>query len=352
MRLRPTSFRSWPTGRIILCGLAVVLLGAVAPWPARAMAPATGLAAQNPVLSIQQASLRLWPEYDDPGLLVIFAGAFTNTVSFPQKVAFPLPAGARGIQATAQDDAGGLLSQPWDSSGGKLTYTLPTPSFQVEYYVDRPPAGNQRELSYAFEVPYPIESLVVSVQQPARSTGFSLSPAPESSSQESDGFTYSRFSRQHLQAGDRIAFTIRYSKPDQAPSVTAAPASSAQSDDQVTAASSARSTPPWLPYVLIGLGVVGLAGAGVYWFTFQRRVNVGPVRGRAGDRPAARVPSIPAVRPRAGVAARPASAVGAGAPPAVGQENTVHGIAYCTQCGHPLGPGDRFCSQCGTTARR
>ena len=50
-------------------------------------------AAQGPGLAIDEASLRLWPEYDDPGLLVILSGTFTGTGAFPQKVAFPVPAG-------------------------------------------------------------------------------------------------------------------------------------------------------------------------------------------------------------------------------------------------------------------
>jgi len=49
----------------------------------------TPAAAQGPALAIDQASLRLWPEYDDPGLLVILSGTFTGTAKFPQQVAFP-----------------------------------------------------------------------------------------------------------------------------------------------------------------------------------------------------------------------------------------------------------------------
>ncbi len=123
--------------------------------------------AQSTDLSIQQASLQLWPEYDDPGLLVIFSGDFADTATLPQQVVFPLAAGARNIQATANDPASGLLSQQWQLDGDKLTYTLPQSGFQIEYYVDRPPSGNAREIKHTFEAPYPIKSLQIAIQQPA-----------------------------------------------------------------------------------------------------------------------------------------------------------------------------------------
>ena len=134
---------------------------------------AAPIVAQGPGLAIDQASLRLWPEYDDPGLLVIFSGAFTGTATFPQKVAFPVPAGARGIQATVIAANGDLLSQPWQIVDGKLTYTLPEPAFQIEFYLDRPASSNRRDIGFTFETAYPIKNLAVSLQQPARATGFS-----------------------------------------------------------------------------------------------------------------------------------------------------------------------------------
>lgn len=295
-------------------------------WPALWWAPAllivclllagTTVAAQAPALTIDQASLRLWPEYDDPGLLVILSGVFTGTASFPQQVAFPIPANARGIQATYVGDDGELYSQPWQLVDGKLTYSLPRPQFQIEFYLDRPPSGNQRELSYTFETPYAINTLAVSLQQPARATGFSATPQPAESFQGSDGFTYYTFTRSGLKAGERLPVTMRYTKNDQGLSVAqakldaGAPASAAAQK-----AASAGALPIWLPYVLIGLGVAALVAAGGYWY-FRMRP------------PAAAV----------------ASATGRPRPP----DNPAGGKAvFCTQCGHRFGPEDRFCAQCG-----
>ena len=172
------------TPRFVLGGLALLSLVAIF-----VVGLASPVGAQGPGLAIDKASLRLWPEYDDPGLLVILSGNITGTTKFPQQVAFPIPANARGIQATFIDANGDLLSQPWQIVDGKLTYSLPSPDFQIEYYLDRPAGGNQRDINFAFESPYPIRALEVAAQQPARASAFAMTPQSQRSVQGSDGFT-------------------------------------------------------------------------------------------------------------------------------------------------------------------
>jgi hypothetical protein len=285
---------------------------------------AAPIVAQGPGLAIDQASLRLWPEYDDPGLLVIFSGAFTGTATFPQKVAFPVPAGARGIQATVIAANGDLLSQPWQIVDGKLTYTLPEPAFQIEFYLDRPASSNRRDIGFTFETAYPIKNLAVSLQQPARATGFSATPQPEQSLQGSDGFTYYAINRADVAAGARLPFNLRYTKNDQGLSVAQARLdTTAPAPAPGTASPGATSggLPQWLPILLIGLGVAALAGAVGYWF----------LRVRPADSPA----PAPA-RKRSGSQAKPG-------PPG----KTI----FCTQCGRQFAAGDRFCANCGAARR-
>lgn len=280
--------------------------------------------AQAPGLVIQQASLQLWPEYDDPGLLVIFSGRFTDTVAFPQQVAFPLPAGARDIQATMQDASGTLLVQPWQNVNGKLTYTLPGPAFHVEYYLDRPPSGNERELNYTFEAAYPILGLEVLLQEPARAIGFSATPQPERSFPGPDGFIYHQLTRLNLAAGDRLPITIRYTKTDQGPSVMDTKLTGSPSAPQPTAGSPAPRETRWLALALIGLGGAALTGAVVYWLLQRRR---------------------PSPIPEPGSRSKPVA-------PASGRVGRDSKSAFCTQCGRQLGPDDRFCGSCGTPRRQ
>ena len=284
------------------------------------------VSAQGAGGTISQASLRLWPEYDDPGLLVILSGSFTGTTSFPQKVAFPIAPNARGIQATVIGTNGELLSQPWEIVNGKLTYTLSQPDFQIEYYLERLPSGNQREVNYTFEAPYAMQALEISIQQPARATGFAITPPAERSTQGGDGFTYYLSGRTNLAAGDKLPFSIRYTKTDQGLSV-AQTQLNANPPANIPAATGAAAggAPGWLAYVLIGLGLGALAGTLIYWYVIRDSRNTTP------SRAAARLPAK----------VRPSNQALAGPPlarPAV----------FCTQCGHSLQPNDRFCAQCGT----
>lgn len=306
------------TPRLILGGL--TLLSFVVIFVLGLASPS---GAQGTGLTIDKASLRLWPEYDDPGLLVILSGALTGTTKFPQQVAFPIPANARGIQATFIDANGDLLSQPWQIVDGKLTYSLPSSDFQIEYYLDRPAGGNQRDINYSFESPYPIRALEVAAQQPARASAFAMIPQSQRSAQGSDGFTTYYVDRANVSAGEKLPINIRYTKNDQGLSVAQAKIddTASSSDPNPTGAASGRKSTDWLPILLIGLGVALLVGAGAYWF----------LRIRPTPAPAA----VPAKTQLSKTKALPQSARSTNA-------------IFCTQCGHQLGSSDRFCAQCGT----
>ena len=307
------------TPRLILGGLALLSLVVIF-----FLGLALPIGAQGTGLAIDKASLRLWPEYDDPGLLVILSGNITGTMKFPQQVAFPIPANARGIQATFIDANGDLLSQPWQIVDGKLNYSLPSPDFQIEYYLDRPAGGNQRDISYSFEFPYPIRVLEVAAQQPARASAFAMTPQSQRSVQGSDGFTTYLVDRANVSAGDKLPINIRYTKNDQGLSVAQAKIDNTGSSGSANpiGATSGRNSTDSLPILLIGLGVALLAGAGIYWFL--------------------------RIRPTPAPAPTPAKAQASSKADPAPQPARSTNAAFCTQCGRQLGSADRFCAQCGT----
>lgn len=311
-----TARRSLPAGVLVVI---VFLLAAIVP-----------AAAQEPDKIIRDATLQLWPEYDDPGLLVIYSGTFTDTVTFPQEIAFPLPENARGIQATARETDGRLITQQWRVVDGRLVYTLPGPGFHIEYYLDRPPSGDERDISHAFETPYGIDSLDIRVQKPARATEFSLTPPPDSSIVGDDGLTYAIVRKSNLKPGDKLDLTLRYTKPDQG--LTSAPSAAAQTaptpQPETAQASGERSGfGSWLPYLLIGVGLLALIAAAVYWLTRRR--------------------GSPTSRPGESSSQAPKTA-----PPDVPVRANSREAPFCTQCGRQFGPDDRFCANCGTPRQR
>ncbi len=315
-----------PAGAAILIFTVVLLL---------TVAPVLPAGAQNSPV-IQQAELRLWPEYDDPGLLVIFSGSFESKTAFPLQVVFPIPSGARNVQATFKDESGTLINRPFEIKDDQLTYELPAADFHFEFYLDRAPSGDERTIAYTLDSPYAVRSLSVAVQQPARATGFTLIPAAEDSQQGSDGLTYHILNRQNLAAGESIDLVLKYTKPDTgltapqlAVTTTDSPVQSGATQTTTTSGSAA-----WLPWLLIGLGVVLLAASLTYWILSQRR-NASPSLSASGrtagagrSRPANTRPSAPHIT-------------------AAAQQTAT----YCTHCGHQLRAEDRFCSQCGTPRR-
>lgn len=300
-----------------------------------AVAPVLPAGAQNSPV-VQQAELRLWPEYDDPGLLVIFSGSFESKTAFPLQVAFPIPAGARNVQATYKDESGTLINLPFEVGDGKLTYELPAADFHFEFYLDRAPSGDERTISYTLDSPYAVQSLSIAVQQPARATGFTLTPAAENSQQGSDGLTYHILSRQSVAAGETIDLVLKYTKPDTG--LTAPQLAVTTTDSPVQSGApettTASGSAPWLPWLLIGLGVVLLAGSLTYWILSQRR-NARPPHSISGRTAGASAMTPAGNRP--------------GAPNIMGAAQQT--AVYCTNCGHPLRSADRFCSQCGTPRR-
>jgi hypothetical protein len=314
-------------GRAALLALLVVAI----------IAPAA-VFAQAPAPTIETAELRLWPEYDDPGLLVIFSGDFAAGTATPLNVAIPISAGARNVQATYQDASGTLINRPFELTDGTLTYELPASSFHIEYYVDRDPSGDDRQIKYVFEAPYAINALRVAVQQPARSSGFTLTPVADTTEQGTDGLTYHVFTRQNLAAGETLEIGANYTKTDTGlsrPQLSVTDTEAAPSAEPPVAATSPTD---WLPWVLIGAGVALLVGILVYWLLSRRQAEPAP-------EPAARPVTRSAAsgqKPLPTVSARPAQS------PSTASERPT---AFCHNCGNALKADDKFCSQCGTPRR-
>jgi hypothetical protein len=313
--------------------LALLIITLIAPLAAHAQTGA-------PV--IENAELRLWPEYDDPGLLVIFSGNFAEGTTFPLRAAFPLSEGARNIQATYQDASGTLINRPFEITDGKLTYELPSGAFHYEYYVDREPSGNARQITYVLDAPYAINNLRITAQQPRGATDFALAPAAETTQQGTDGLTYHVVNRANVAAGEKLEIGVSYTKTDTSLSLPqlAVTSTGVAADDAAAAAVVSTSAADWLPWLLIGVGVALLAGILIYWLISRRQPEPEPV----APAPAPRRAAAPSARPLPTVPARPA-------PPSAPQGAPTGPAAFCHSCGNALKAEDRFCSQCGTPRR-
>ncbi|HID61262.1 MAG TPA: zinc-ribbon domain-containing protein [Anaerolineae bacterium] len=285
--------------------------------------------AQGPTdLRLEQVHVSVWPEYDDPRLLILYEGAFVDDGGFPRAVEFPVPLGIDVNQAAGLTPDGRYLRQTYQIipqyGYALLRYELPIPAFFFEYYYDPIKGETDKTIDWWLRSRYPIADLEVNVQQPLKATGFTISPTADLINVGQDGFKYHLFSHRTLDAGEEMRLRISYTRADPEPSVTRQPFVEPDTAAPATAPVPGQGLNPAALFVV--MGAAGLLVAGGYWYVNRQRAD--DLYGGEEWEPSRR-----ARRPRP---ARRAEVV----------------TGYCHQCGKGLRADDRFCPRCGTRRRQ
>jgi hypothetical protein len=248
------------------------------------LAALEGLAQQT---SIERLTISLWPEYDDPRLLVIYRGELAQDPTGPRL--FPLPRTAQVHAVAYVSSDGRLLTADWqllpsEGSEKMLLFTPRTRLFQLEYYDDV--LGTAPERSFVFRFfsdRYDVKDLEIEVQQPLRATGLQGSPALEPWGADARGFSY--FGRRvgAVPTGTVIEQRVSYRKTDNEPSL--------------------RPTGiPLMPIALGGAGLVAIVALAVISLVWLRRRRLAPSNALA---------------------------------------------PFCARCGYRFRADEQFCPQCG-----
>lgn len=266
----------------------------------------------------------IWPEYDDPGILVIYKGVVSPDESLPAEIKFRIPIEAgRPFAVAVGPDPASVTDVVYETQmmGDwlEVSFIATTPAIQFEYYDPRLlKDGVQRTFEYVWPGDHGIDSLDIRVQHPPGATDVTITPTMGRVIQESDGFSYSVIEVGTLDQDSPFDIGISYKKESDAlsieslqiqPSATITPATSSLLDlDQ------------WWVWLIVILAVV-LIGGGGYWYW------------RLGREEA------PAKKRRRRAPAREAEGI------------FQEGAVYCHQCGKRAGSGDRYCRSCGTRLR-
>ena len=269
---------------------------------------------------------QIWPEYDQPSVLVIASGSFVPQTPFPQQVRVPLPSGAT-VHAVAYPEANGnLLSLSWTVEPGvdgqTVVFDLNQPSFVVEYYADiiTPPPSRSFDLSLV--APYAALQASLALRQPSRASDLQTIPAMIPGGVDALGNPTYTLELGALDAGQSTPLQVSYTKADAQPSVSSAPV------DPVAAESGSSS--PWWPW-LAGVAAAVLAGGVTFYLLQRRRLTAAS---RQARRRSARKQGAPPSRQTAGGAAPSASST-----------------MFCVQCGQKFESSDKFCRNCGAPRR-
>jgi len=277
--------------------------------------PAVSAYAQTPE-HLAFLKISIWPEFDQPSVLVMYDGVLADTSNLPRAISVLIPADAQLFVTTWYYPDGTLApEQPaqqtkQDDGYTRVTFVVAQPKFRVEYYHDALHGAPDKSFDFAYKALGAVDAVTVEIQQPLRATDFSVTPAATSTRTANDGFQYWVQNHPRLAAGQILTAQVKYIKTDPHPSVLIPAITSS-----VQAPASGEASNWQLIFIVIVLGMAILVGL-IVW---QQRLRARPVPARPNRR------------------RRDASA---------------RTEALCPRCGHALALDANFCSRCGMPRRK
>ncbi len=323
--------------------------------------PNTNFAASDNPPVIKRMKVSVWPEYDDPRIMVTYQGEFKDGSLFPQQVAFPVPLGTEmNMVCALKPPNDEHLCQLYDTQTAKdnlnISYNLPIPTYYLEYYWDGISEQSDKSFNFKYVSPYAADSLELEIQQPLKATNFKLAQSYASANSDSQGMKYYHYFFNNVTQGQVISVDATYTKPDNKPSVAKSQASSGGSGNSAAAGSSGSS-----PYVLIGIGAALMVAVVAGLIMFRRKPAPVHVRMTAMRTPPVRTtPPAQTRRERRYEAQRthrqemqqrpPGAELANIDPPAnPGLQST--GAVFCSKCGTRLASDASFCHVCGAKVK-
>ena len=293
--------RRWLAGLLVLEGLFIPLVAQ----------------AQSPI-KLSMLQVQLWPEYDQPSMLVIYDFKLPESVKLPVSVSMTIPKNANLVAVATQAQDGSLLNTDYlgptvTEAGKNITIQIQTPTvYHLEYYQALSRTGKQREYNYVWPGNYAVDDLSISIRLPPDTTNITTNPDMKSA-KGADGSSnlIKDFGAQG--AGQQFSLQVTYTKTSE----TLSTAEKVQPSKPLGSSTPGRVLlSNYIPYILGALGIIAVGAASIYLLQPHNR--------QASQRRQTH-------RPRA-------------------QERGKTDV-YCHQCGARAEPGDRFCRVCGASLR-
>lgn len=278
-----------------------------------------GTAQAQSELAVNTAQVQLWPEYDQPAMLVIYTLELAADQPLPADVTVRIPASVGEPMAVAVlEDDGGLVTRQYtrtvDGDWAEITLETDYPVVQVEYYDDAlNQAEPQRSYTFTWEADFPVDNFVFSVKEPVNAVDFTTLPDLGAGVTAADGLLTYSASFGSLAANQSFQFSLGYTKND-----TTLATESFLGGGSTTTEETIGGLPLW-GWVLVGVGALILIGGGTYYITSQRKTSVSTYRSRKQRTSSNRAAS---------------------------------GSVFCHECGASASASDKFCRECGTKLRK
>lgn len=301
--------------RVFFCALMALLLG---------LATATPRVLADDPNRLAQLKISVWPEYDQPTVLVMLDGTLADTSNLPRDISLLLPSSASLLVTTFENTDGTLAAEQQSRSANqgdgyaRITYTVKTPKYHVEYYDNLLRGSPDKVMDFAFRAAAPIDQVTVDIQQPLQASNFSVN-LPSSSVRDDNGFKVYSSSFANVTGGQTLTAQVKYTKTDPNPSVLPTAVSVGAPSTSPAAESPSSWSNVFIIFALVLLALVAVLG---FIILQQRSRRPAPAMAASGSR-----------------SRKGARRKGAGA------------RVFCTQCGSALGPDDNFCPKCGAPRR-
>ncbi|MBN2385836.1 MAG: hypothetical protein JXB85_02370 [Anaerolineales bacterium] len=281
-------------------------------------------------VSFSSVVVQLWPEYDQPAMLVIYDFMLSPDMPLPTVLTIRIPAAAGqpfvvAIGPTPATVADQDVIYETSPAGDWIEVAINIPNgnlaVRLEYYdPDLARDGAARHYLYTWPGDHAATSFHVSFQVPVGATSLQLSPALPDVASGNNQLTYYEGELGPLAAGQTYTLSVDYQKNSNALSISGASVQPAAPLDGDTPGR--LSLPEILPWVLGILGLLLIIGGVILIGSWQ-----GGKRNRSG-------------RPKHRPSRRAAETEADGGP------------IYCPQCGKRAQPNDAFCRTCGSRLRR
>jgi hypothetical protein len=286
------------------------------------------VAAQSPTNNIETLIIDLWPDYDEPSVLVLLTGTLSSNTSLPATITIPLSEGAE-INAIARitNDNQMIDDLEYTTGSNTITFTTPDPRFRIEYYAPYEKIGINHAFSFDWLANISVVNALAAVQQPSTVTNMNVTPTTANVvADNTDGFTYYTFPPQPIPAGELFTITFDYDMATPQLSVDNRPvanASATVNNSTTTEFSSSDSLSlDNINWVLV-VGILGLFVAAILltWHVATR-----------ANRPANKKRKTRSTRNNTAA-------------------KTSGQVRFCHQCGNKLNISDKFCRDCGTAVK-
>ena len=307
-------FKKWTV--IVLISMLAILL----PFQPKPGEPAYHNVYAQSAVSLKSLQVQLWPEYDQPSMLVIVDFELSKETELPARVTFRFPDEAN-LTAVASRETTGLINAEYEGPRVEndwqiITVIVNNPTaYHLEYYESLEVEGTVRRFIYQWNGSYPVTGFTISILKPVDTTTLTTEPRLDPVTNP-DGSTVYTSQPSSLTKGEQYNLRLTYDKTTDTLFV---PPQDLRPSTPVDEKTEGRiSLQNYLPFILAAIGLMALLGGLVYyWQSGSKR------EGRRRRR-----------KPSQQTEKEPATGI------------------YCPQCGTRAQMNDLFCRVCGTRLRK